>query len=517
MKSKKYKPNYFSLRKHKVPDWYKGAKLGIFVHWGLYSIPAFGTNIGKTIKEVVKEQGFLGQFKNTPYGEWYLNALRIEGSAARKYHIKNYGEDFDYYDFIDEFNREAKKWNPNEMAEVIKKSGAKYTVIVSKHHDGFLLWHSKYRNPRKPELISKRDIIAEFSDAIKKAGLKLGIYYSGTFDWSFEERPIVDPISFIQNGVTTREYVEYANSHWFELIDLFKPFILWNDIGYPPKTRLSKIFAYFYNKQEEGVINDRWIQIPKWLRWFLKQYVIRHILTWAAKRTFIKGGATMPVFYHCDFVTPEYGVFHKIKKKKWELTRGIGNSFGYNKFEKEEHHLTREELIYMFVDIVSKNGNLLLNIGPKADGSIPEYQKKRLNWLGEWLVINGDAIYDTEPWKRAEGETLDGVKVRFTKKGSNLNIIILKSLKDIANNKNANIDSDKYVYKYGDCKLIIKNLKIWPKSKIKLLGASSEIKLKWKNKKKDLYIEIEEINKVPYKVLNQPAISFIVSKIEINK
>ena len=387
-KIKKYKPNYFSLRKHKLPSWYDGAKLGIFVHWGLYSIPAFATNLGKNIKQIVKEKGFLEQFKNTPYAEWYLNSIRIKDSEAYKYHNTKYGENFDYYDFIPIFNNEIKNWNPIQMVECIKKSGARYAVIVSKHHDGFLLWKTKYPHPKRPNFMSERDIISDFVNAIRSLGLRLGIYYSGTFDWSFQNKPITDVINFIQNGVTSKEYVEYVNNHWFELIDLFNPDILWNDIGYPPRTSVNKIFAYFYNKNPDGVINDRWIQIPNWIRWILKQYIPRKILEWITKRAFVKGGASMPVLYHCDFLTPEYGVFEKIKKKKWEQTRGIGNSFGYNQFEKEEHYISRDELINMFIDIVSKNGNLLLNIGPKADGSIPEIQKKRLFELGEWLRIN---------------------------------------------------------------------------------------------------------------------------------
>ncbi|MHA1756477.1 MAG: alpha-L-fucosidase, partial [Promethearchaeota archaeon] len=390
-----YKSKKKSLRKHKVPDWFNDAKLGIFIHWGLYSVPAYAPNVGKTIKDVVKEEGFGGQFKNNPYAEWYQNSLRIEGSPTWEYHRKIFGENFKYEDFVTLFNEAIKKWNPDEMAELFVKGGAKYIVLVTKHHDGFLLWHSDYPNPKIKNYMSSRDIVKELTEAVRKRGLRIGFYYSGTFDWSFQPNPIVDVISFIENGVIDKDYIEYANNHWYELIDKYKPSILWNDIGYPPGANINEIFAYYYNKVPDGVINDRWLQIPKWLRWFLRQYIPRKILTWAAKRAFLKGKATMPVTYHCDYLTPEYGVFNKISKKKWEQTRGIGNSFGYNKFEKEEHHLSEKELIHMFVDLVSKNGNLLLNVGPMADGTIPEIQKKRLLQLGEWLRINEDAIYGT--------------------------------------------------------------------------------------------------------------------------
>ncbi len=462
-----YEPKKKSLKKHEVPEWYHDAKLGIFIHWGLYSVPAFAIT-GKDIKQNVRDNGFEGHYKNNVYDEWYLNSLRIEGSTTQKYHKETYGENFSYDDFIPIFNEAIMKWNPEEMAETFKKAGAKYVVLVTKHHDGFLLWPSKFPNPKKQKYMASRNIVGELTEAVRKIGLKMGLYYSGTLDWSFNPEPIKDVLSTITNGVTEPEYVEYANNHWYELIDKYEPIILWNDIGYPPGTKINKIFAYYYNKIPEGLINDRWLQLPKWLRRLLKLWPWKQILTWAVTRAFLKGNAGMPVNYHCDYLTPEYGVFESISKKKWEQTRGIGKSFGYNQFEKEEDHLSKEELIHEFVDLVSKNGNLLLNVGPMADGTVPEIQKKRLIWLGEWLETNGEAIYGTRPWKKAEGITSDGIKVRYTSKESSLFAILLgKPQQDT---------------------IIIDSIEIPNNSTITLLGIDDN--LDWKQEEKNLKISI---------------------------
>lgn len=137
-----------------------------------------------------------------------------------------------------------------------------------------------------------------------------------------------------------------------------------------------ELFAYFYNHISEGVINDIWMQITKGMRRSLKVNLIRKIVNWAAKRSMIKGKTSLPINTHYDFRTPEYTSFKKIKEEKWESCRGIGNSFGYNKMEDLADCLKIKDLIHMFIDIVSKNGNLLLNVGPMADGTIPEIQKK---------------------------------------------------------------------------------------------------------------------------------------------
>ncbi len=394
----KYIPEKESLKQHEVPKWFHDAKLGIFIHWGLFSVPAFAAE--KLTLGESQKRGVDIHMKNNPYAEWYLNSLMIEGSPTQKYHKENYGDDFSYDRFAEIFNDEIKKWDPEEMTDLIKKAGAKYVVLVTKHHDGFLLWPSRYPNPKNENYYASRDIVGELTKVVKSKGLRMGLYYSGALDWSWNPNPITDDESWRINGPSEIEYTKYANHHWYELMDKYDPIILWNDIGYPPNTNVYEIFAYFYNKHPDGVINDRWIQ-------------------------FHKSEFKHPKVRHRDFATPEYRMMPDITELKWESTRGIGYSFGYNKMETEKDYLKPDELIRMFIDIVSKNGNLLLNVGPMADGTVPELQKEALLGFGKWLKINGEAIYGTRPWKRAEGKTLYDIELRFTQKGDILYIHLL--------------------------------------------------------------------------------------------
>ncbi len=441
-----FEPTKASIRKHKVPEWYHNAKFGIFIHWGLYSVPAFA------VKELTftesPEVGDEYYFKNNPYAEWYLNTLRIPGSPTQDYHNKEYGEEFPYEDFIPLFNKELDKWDPQEWADLFKNAGAKYVVLVTKHHDGFLLWPSKYPNPMKKSYIASRNIVSELTNSVKSEGMKMGFYYSTSFDWSFNPEPIDTRRSDMTNGITTPEYTEYVKNHWYELIDEYEPSILWSDIGTPPLLDLFELFAYYYNKFPDGVINDRWDKI------FHEDGNV-----YKMRRTF---------FY--DYTTPEYKSYNIIKKKKWESNRGIGNSYGYNKMEKEGDYLTSNELIRMLVDIVSKNGNLLLNVGPMPDGTIPEVQKQVLQGIGNWLEINGEGIYGTRPWERADGQTSDNLEIRFTQKDEQLYIHLLN--------------------KPTGKRIRILSLKIPRHSKIELLGTREQ--LTWEQEQENLSINLPE-------------------------
>ncbi len=432
-----------SIKNHQVPKWFHDAKLGIFIHWGLFSVPAFAVgkfDLGESMKRGIEEH-----FKNNPYAEWYLNSLRIAGSPTQKFHKENYGDNFSYDDFVPIFNDEIKKWNPDEMVDLFKRAGAKYAVLVTKHHDGFLLWPSKHPNPKKEGYHARRNIVGELSKAVKKKGLKMGFYYSGALDWSWTPNPIKDGKSFLTNGPSEIEYTHYANNHWYELIDDYDPIILWNDIGYPPNTNVYEIFAYFYNKHPDGVINDRWRQYHK--------SEIKH-----------------PKVKHWDFTTPEYAMMPNITDYKWESTRGIGYSFGYNKMEDDDDYLNSEKLIRMFIDIVSKNGNLLLNVGPMADGTIPEPQKKAILGLGKWLDLNNEAIFGTRPWKRAEGKTIDDIDLRFTKKNDELYIHLLD--------------------KPQGNTITILSLNLAESKKIQLLGDKGN--LKWKQDGENIVVSLPE-------------------------
>jgi alpha-L-fucosidase len=401
-----YQPSLESIRAHPLPDWYNDAKFGIFIHWGVYSVPAFAPKSEDSAAKLLK--GEIG-FEETPYAEWYQNSLRIEGSAVHTHHTRTYGADFPYVKFAEAFNQQIQDWNPDAWADLFARTGARYVVLVSKHHDGFLMWNSRHRNPFNSNWQASRDIAGELTRAVNGKGLKIGFYYSSLLDWSFTKDPITSIADLIAGSDSSREYADYVEQHWLELIERYDPWILWGDIGYPPGSDFIKLFAHFYNHKPEGVVNDRWMQLPKFLFSRPGRFILGQIL----KRINMEQA---PRALHCDFTTPEYATLDHIASEKWETCRGIGNSFGYNQIEGMGDYQTADELIRLLVDIVSKNGNLLLNVGPCPDGSIHPAQLDALEGIGAWLRSNGEAIYGTRPWVRFCDRDENGGEVRYTAK-----------------------------------------------------------------------------------------------------
>jgi len=421
-----YQPDRESLKRHQAPEWFHDAKLGIFVHWGLYSVPAFAPTEQGDITETLK-RGSRHHFAHNPYAEWYLNTLRLEGSPARVHHEATYGDGFAYDDFVQPYNAALRNWDPDAMAETFAATGAQYVVLTTKHHDGFLLWPSRTPNPVKRGYQANRDIVGELAEAVRATSMRMGLYYSGLLDWSFSEQPIDSFVGLLDNGPSGPEYAAYADAHFYELIERYTPSVLWNDIGYPVEGQPERIMAHFYNAIPDGAVNDRWTTTPMWARRLLGLRPIRRLADRLIHRMMTSEGATgsVPTNAHYDFRTPEYASFSEIRAEKWECCRGLGRSFGYNQMESDEHHISVTELVHSFVDIVSKNGNLLLNVGPTADGTIPGPQRKRLEGLGAWLEVNGEAIFGSRPWARAEGTSDQGVPIRFTRRADYLYAIVL--------------------------------------------------------------------------------------------
>jgi len=260
-------------------------------------------------------------------------------------------------------------------------------VLVTKHHDGFTLWPSRHPNPRQPEFHARRDHVGELARAVRRRGLRFGVYYSSALDWSFTSAPIRSFGDLTTRGPDSPEYRRYVWEHWQELIERIQPDVLWSDIGYPPRENLAALFAAYYNAVPEGVVNDRWMQIPAFLRNSPGRWVINRMVQTALK----KGGMNQTQVPHSDFRTTEYTGMAEITPYKWEACRGIGNSFGYNQAETEDDYLKPADLLPNLVDIASKNGNLLLNVGPRADGSIHPAQVRALEGIGAWL--QGSWIY----------------------------------------------------------------------------------------------------------------------------
>ncbi len=338
-----------------MPAWFDRAGFGIFAHWTAASVPAFAP-VGPSPFELAASGGWERAFAESPYVEWYQNALAIENSPVQRHHRETYG-DLSYDAFVEQFLGGLATWDPAPWAELFAAAGARYVVLVSKHHDGVLLWPSTTVNPfRGTTWQSSRDVVGELAAAVRSAGLRFGVYYSGGLDWTFGGLPITDVHSLITAIPQTAQYQRYADAHWRELIDRYEPDILWNDIGYPAAADLEALFGEYYRRVPEGVVNNRFDFI----------------------------GQTSGTL-HCDFVTPEYSTDADPTGRKWETCRGIGTSFGYNRQETEDDYLSTDELVAMLDDVTGRGGNLLLNVGPMADGTIPAGQAERLRGIGAWL------------------------------------------------------------------------------------------------------------------------------------
>ena len=413
--SETFQPTLDSVRSHQIPNWFHDAKLGIFIHWGLFSVPAWAPLTGELGQVIAQEGGWLNWFSNNPYAEWYQNSLAIGAGATYDHHVKTYGANFKYEDFAPMFNAAAKNFNAGKLADAIKRAGAQYAVLTTKHHEGFLLWPSEHPNPHKRDWHLKHDVVGALTDAVRARDMKMGLYYSGGLDWTFNTHVIKDIADLFVGVPQSQAYSDYADTHWRELVARYKPALMWNDIGYPRASNLPQLFADYYNAVPEGVINDRFIQAP--------EIDPKELMAKMAA-----GEGALPVPAHYDFRTPEYTIVPDVTPHKWESCRGIGFSFGVNQNDTDKSMLSVEELIHSFVDIVSKNGNLLLNIGPNADGSLPDNQSKRLVGLGDWLAVNGEAIYGTRPHTHAEGKAMSGeqaISTRYTRKGDALYVTLL--------------------------------------------------------------------------------------------
>lgn len=449
----RYEPTPESLQRHVVPAWFHDAKLGIFITWGLYSVPGWAPKSGQ-LWEVARERGWEYLFRNNPYAEWYRNTSEFEDSPSREYHVKTYGEGFSYNDFTPLFRDATRGWDPETWAALFEFAGARYAVLTTKHHDGFLLWPSEQPNPFRDGHQSERDLVGELTDAVRAHGMRMGLYYSGGIDWTFHGFPLGTPDGMLQVIPQSEDYARYADTHWRELIERYEPSILWNDIGYPAAADAPRLFADYYNRVPDGVINDRF-----------------------------RMGSGPAHRHHFDFRTPEYAVLESIEEKKWESCRGMGHSFGFNRNETDEDLLSTEALIHMLVDIVSKNGNLLLNVGPTADGTIPWCQAERLLGLGWWLRTNGDAIFGTRPWQVATGETTDGMEVRFTQKGNAVYAVLLGTPEGSA--------------------VVVRGLELDAGSSVELLGFRSA--LSWEQRSDGVAIVL------PGPLADAPAYSFRIS------
>jgi alpha-L-fucosidase len=424
----RYQPSLDSLRRHPIPDWYHDAKLGIFIHWSLSSVPGFAPREHDVVDLLHERPGDMNRL--SPYAEWYQNSLQFPDSPVARHHRAVHGNR-PYADFRAAYEKGLEQWQPEAWAERFAAAGARYVVLVTKHHDGYCLWPSTVPNPRRAGWCCPRDIVGELAAAVRAQGMRFGVYYSGGLDWTFDGRRI-DGLGDLLAAVPLGDYPAYAEAQMRELIERVRPDVLWNDIAWPgDQSSFNRLIADYYNAVPEGVINDRWLA-ASWFNRAMKmapfRWVVGGLLARVARRVMMRPGAefTPPPPPHYDARTPEYASFEEARPEKWECVRGMDKSFGFNRASLPEDFLSREALIHSLVDITSKNGNLLLNVGPRGeDAQIPAPQLERLDWLASFTERNGEALYGTRPWKRAAGHTREGIPLRFTQKDGTLYALVL--------------------------------------------------------------------------------------------
>jgi alpha-L-fucosidase len=373
-----FRPDWESLERYEVPEWYKDAKFGIFIHWGVYSVPAFGN-------------------------EWYPRNMYREESDEYKHHIATYGavDKFGYKDFVPLFK--AERFDPGAWARLFKEAGAKYVVPVAEHHDGFAMYDSGLSDWTAAKMGPHRDVIGELAKAVRTAGLHFGAsshrvehnfflgvgrriasdindpkyaaFYGPAHNWMEAKQgtPLTNDFTFV-SAAWTADWLARSS----EIVEKYHPDIMYFDwwIGQAAvRADLTRFAAFYYNTSLEygdhvGVIN-------------YKDYAIEE---------------------HSAVLDLERGQLAEIRPLYWQTDTSVSNkSWGYIK---DDTFKTAQFVVQQLIDIVSKNGNLLLNIGPRSDGTIPEEVQAVLRDVGSWLKVNGEAIYGTRPWNSfGEGPT----------------------------------------------------------------------------------------------------------------
>ncbi len=408
-----FQDNWDSLARFQPPEWYKDAKFGIFIHWGIYSVPGFGS-------------------------EWYSRNMYIQGSPEFEHHVKTYGpqKDFGYKDFIPMFR--AEKFDPEKWAALFDEAGARYVVPVAEHHDGFQMYKSEISHWNAYEMGPCRDVLGELKTSLEKRGIVMGAsshrvehwFFMGhgkEFDSDIHEpmqrgdfywpaMPEQNHMDLYSTPTPTEEFLQDWLVRTCELIDRYRPRLIYFDwwIQHSAvKPYLKKLAAYYYNRAAE---------------WGVEVAIdYKH-------EAFMFGAAVPDV---------ERGQFAQIKPFFWQTDTAIArNSWGYTK---GNNYKTAKSLLCDLVDIVSKNGTLLLNVGPMPNGEITPEETAVLKEIGAWLHVNSEAIYGTRTWRQSgegptqivEGQFTEGQEkkftskdIRFTVKGSHLYAAVLEWPRD---------------------------------------------------------------------------------------
>lgn len=366
-----YLPTWNSLRAHTTPKWFQDAKFGIYTHWGVYSVPACGPNVS-----------------------WYPHNMYRQGTPQHEYHIKNYGPQFGYKDFIPMFTGE--KFDPDEWADLFQRSGAQFAGPVGEHHDGFCMWNTRFTEWNAAKMGPHRDVVGQLEKAIRSQGMRFLVALHHAENWWFyphwkKEYDTSDPRyvglygeqhnmdgnaneefshdDFSQQARPSQKFLETWEAKIQELIDGYLPDVLWFDFGLKaiPEQYKQDFLAYYYNKAvqlgKEVAVIYKWHDLPPGI----------------------------------GVVDLELGRFDTLTYHDWitDTTVDDGSGWGYMK---NAGYKSLRTLVHYLIDNVSKNGSLLLNVGPKPNGEIPEQAKELLIGMGKWLEVNGEAIFGTTPW-----------------------------------------------------------------------------------------------------------------------
>ncbi|MFD1432662.1 alpha-L-fucosidase [Lacticaseibacillus yichunensis] len=358
-----------------APTWFEQADFGIFIHWGLYSVPAYAP---APITGPGKHPTLRRQFEYQPYAEWYANSMLFENGPTGQYHRAHYGN-APYADFAQSFKETAKNVDVEAWADAFAAAHAKYVVVVTKHHDGFVMYDTEVRNPHQPDYHLGFDFVGELAKAVRARGMRFGVYYSSLLDWTFKHDRIQSAATFLLGNDTSQRYLDYVWDQWHELIDRHRPDILWSDIGYPVDPRLPQLFADYYKAVPEGMVDDRWGSYPNSLR-HKPLYPLFNlggaIVNARAKKS---NKSTPPQYY--DYRTLEYSSIWTGAPDYYEMTRGMDLSFGYNQAARPEDFITADDVRQLVAQGRKDRGRLLLNVGPMANGKLPDPQQTVLTDL----------------------------------------------------------------------------------------------------------------------------------------
>jgi alpha-L-fucosidase len=448
-----YQATWESLDSRPIPQWYKDGKFGIFIHWGVYSVPGWSSKGN--------------------YAEWYQYGLQTNDTARQNFHKKKFG-DLTYYQLADQFKAEL--FNPDEWARLFELSGAKYIVLTSKHHDGFCLWPSKTANKtwgmkwNAVDAGPHRDLLGDLFNAVRKTSVHPGMYYS-LYEWF--------------NPLWKSDKNKYVSEHvWPQMKDLvntYHPDVFWTDGDWE-------------------VSDDVW-HSKEFLQWMYNESPVKEKVV-----TYDRWGSNVR-FHHGEVFTPEYQPDVDFDDHYWEESRGMGRSYGYNREEDAWDYNSAQSLIIALIDKVSRGGNFLLDIGPDEHGKIPPIMQERLLQMGDWLKVYGEAIYGTSRWQTPYqlSEGLNGYRLK-KEEDPMLKFTVDPdkgyAVREIFYTYNrSNNDLFAIFPKYpGNKQLKLKNIQLPVSTKITFLGLQKG--LSWKQEGENIIVHLPDydpdIMKLPY-------------------